>query len=65
MGGPWRERGFDPKAWRAPVAASIRLRAEGSGWSDGSGQLTGLVVGYIAAALTSMGMVLILLRNGW
>jgi hypothetical protein len=47
------------------VATSIRLRAEGSGWSDGSGQLTGIVVGYIAAALTSMGMVLILLQNGW
>jgi hypothetical protein len=47
------------------VGARAQVRAEGSGWSDGSNQLIGIVVGYIAAALTSMGMVLILLRNGW
>jgi hypothetical protein len=64
MGGPWRDRRFDPKAWRSPVAARIPARVETSPW-DGLDPLTGIVVGYTAAALTSLGMLLILLRNGW
>ena len=68
MGGPWRDRGFDPRAWRAPVAARASARVEtlgSDGGSDGPDPLTGIVVGYIAATLTSVGVVLILLRNDW
>ena len=64
MGGPWRDPRFDPSTWRTPVAARGPARAEisGSGVPD---PLTGIVVGYDGAALTSVGMLLILLRNGW
>ena len=34
----------------------------GSGGSDPS---TGIVIGYIASVLMSVGMLLILLKNGW
>jgi hypothetical protein len=64
MGGPWRDRRFDPSTWRTPVAARGpgRIETAGSGVPD---PLTGIVIGYVAAALTSVGMLLILLRNGW
>ena len=64
MGGPWRDRRFDPATWRTPTAARVPARAEttGSGIPD---PLTGIVIGYVAAALTSLGMLLVLLRNGW
>lgn len=62
MGGPWRDRGFDPKKWRAPARVQVHPEETGSGVSD---PLTGIVVGYVVAALTSVGMVIILLKNGW
>ncbi len=63
MGGPWRDRRFDPERWRAPVArVEARPAATGSGGSD---PLTGIVIGYIASALMSVGILLILLKNGW
>ena len=58
MGGPWRDRRFDPVTWRAPVArVEARTAAAGSGGSD---PLTG-----IASMLMSVGILLILLKNGW
>ena len=56
--------GSIPSTWRTPVAARVPARVEtaGSGVPD---PLTGIVIGYVAAALTSVGMLLILLRNGW
>ena len=64
MGGPWRDRRYDTTTWRTPTAARVPARAEitPSGIPD---PLTGIVIGYIAAALTSVGMLLILLENGW
>lgn len=63
MGGPWRDRRFDPATWRAPVArVEARAAAVGSGGSD---PLTGIVIGYIASVLMSVGILLILLKNGW
>jgi hypothetical protein len=50
--------------WRAPIAARVPASAEMSR-SDARDPLTGIVIGYVAAALTSVGVLLILLRNGW
>jgi hypothetical protein len=63
MGGPWRDRRFDPATWRAPVArVETHPMATGSGGSD---PLTGIVISYVASVLTSVGFLLILLKNGW
>jgi hypothetical protein len=63
MGGPWRDRRFDPATRRALVArVEARAAAVGSGGSD---PLTGIVIGYIASVLMSMGILLTLLKNGW
>jgi hypothetical protein len=63
MGGPWRDRRFDPATWRAPVArVEVHPAAAGPGGSD---PLTGIVIGYIASLLMSVGTLLILLKNGW
>jgi hypothetical protein len=63
MGCPWRDRRFDPPTWRVPTSrAEVRIAATKSGVSD---PLTGLVIGYIAAVVTSLGILLILLKSGW
>ncbi len=64
MGGPWRDRRFDLTAWRTLAAARVAPGAEtaSSGVAD---PLTGIVIGYVAAAVTSLGMLLILLKSGW
>jgi hypothetical protein len=63
MGGPWRDRRLDPH----DVAHTDRARSAGAHRDirDVPDPLTGIVVGYIAAALTSLGMLPALLRNGW
>lgn len=62
MGGPWRDRRFDPTTWRTPAAREARSEAAGSGGYD---HLTGIVIGYIASMLTSIAILLTLLKNGW
>lgn len=63
MGGPWRERGFDPTRWRiSTLQVHARIPAPESGVSD---PLTGIVIGYVAALVTSLGMVIMLLKSGW
>lgn len=63
MGGPWRDRGFDPTKWRTPpLRVEARIPAPGSGVSD---PLTGLVIGYVAAVAAFVGMLPMLLKNGW
>jgi hypothetical protein len=63
MGGPWRARGFDPVAWRPPVAR-IETQTETDG-SRGTSYLVGIVVGYVASVLTSMAIMLTLIKGGW
>jgi hypothetical protein len=63
MGGPWKARGFDPVAWRPPVA-QVETHTEGDG-SRGTSYLVGIVVGYVASVLTSMAIMLTLLKSGW
>jgi hypothetical protein len=63
MGGPWRDSRFDPAAWRPPVArVETRATAAESGGSD---PLTGIVIGYVASMLMSVGILIMLLKNGW
>lgn len=64
MGGPWRARGFDPDAWRPPaprVESGTRSGGPGPTWD----YLAGLVMGYLAAVLTSVAIAIMLLRTGW
>jgi hypothetical protein len=62
MGGPWRARGFDPVAWRPPVA-QVQAHAEAAhGARD---YLVGIVIGYVAAVVTSIAIVLTILKQGW
>ncbi len=64
MGGPWRAAGFNAAAWRPPAP-----RMDGSAPANGSDAkhdyLTGIVIGYLASVLTSVAIVLTLLKNGW
>lgn len=64
MGGPWRVRDFNAAAWRPPAA-----HIEGHGDSVGSNgthdYLVGIVIGYIASVVTSIAIVLTLIKGGW
>jgi len=63
MGGPWRDARFDPKAWRTPVARrESGLEAAASSASD---RVTGIVIGYVASVVTSIAIMLIILKTGW
>jgi hypothetical protein len=64
MGGPWRERGFDPVSLRSPrppsgahVQAALRSRE-----NEGLGRL---VLVYIAAVAVSFGLMVAVLQQGW
>ena len=62
MGGPWRDRRFDPTAWRPPVArVESGSEAVASGGYD---RLTGIVIGYVASVVTSVAIVLVFLKSG-
>ncbi len=64
MGGPWRARDFDPRAWRPPTP-QVAAHAEPVSSDFVSDHLTGIVVGYIAGLVTSAGVVLGLMKLGW
>ena len=64
MGGPWRDRRFDPVAWRPPEART-EARADDVRCGSGRDNLTRIVVTYIAAVVMSFGVVLSLMKNGW
>jgi hypothetical protein len=64
MGGPWVERGFDAASLPLPRPRSgrrVQALARG-GDQDG---LTKIVLVYIAAVVTSFGVILTLLQQGW
>ena len=63
MGGPWRTRGFDPVAWRPPVAQVAH--AETVSGPRLPHYLAGIVIGYVAAVVTSIAIVLTFLKQGW
>jgi hypothetical protein len=63
MGGPWRDRRFDPTTWRTPVA---RVASDGNAAaSRGDDPLTGIVFGYIASVVTAVAIMLVALKSGW
>ena len=64
MGGPWRERGFDPASLRSPRPASgTRVQAVARSREDeGLGRL---ILVYIAAVVMSFGLMVAILQQGW
>lgn len=64
MGGPWRDRRFDPSTWRTPPAR-VEARSEVARPVSAHDNLIGIVIGYIASVLTSIVIMLTLLHNGW
>jgi hypothetical protein len=63
MGGPWRERGFDPASLRSPRPASgARVQAVARSREDeGLGRL---ILVYIAAVVMSFGLMVAMLQQG-
>lgn len=64
MGGPWRERGFDPAALRSVRPRSGR-RAEVMAREHQPRGLNRVVLAYIAAVAMSFGLMVSLLHRGW
>ena len=63
MSGPWRERGFDPAAWRTPAARGESAReAAAPGFYD---RVTRIVIAYITAVITAVAVMLVILKTGW
>jgi hypothetical protein len=63
MGGPWRERGFDPRGWRPPRA---RVTAESNAAQEAAGhRLLWIVVGYVVAVFLSLGAMITAMVQGW
>ena len=62
MGGPWRDRGFDPTAWRPPAPrVEADLAAPASGGSD---RLTAIVITYVVSVVTSLAIMLVGVKSG-
>jgi hypothetical protein len=64
MGGPWREGGFDPTAWRTPTAAGLETRSEAAA-AGAHDRIAGIVLGYVTALATSLVIMLLLMKSGW
>jgi hypothetical protein len=64
MGGPWRERGFDPTAFRSPRPWS-RRQASATVHPAEQSSLSKVVLAYIAAVAMSFGLMVSLLHRGW
>jgi hypothetical protein len=65
MGGPWRERGFDPASLRSPRPWSKRHVEVAARERQEAGGLNKLVLAYIAAVAMSFGLMVSLLHGGW
>ncbi len=63
MGGPWKARGFDPVAWRPPTAHGEAQPAAGS--HGGRDYVVGIVIAYLASVVTSIAIMLTLMKSGW
>lgn len=64
MGGPWRERGFEPAALRSPRPWSKRQVSVTASRRE-EGGLSKVVLAYIAAVAMSFGLMVSLLHRGW
>jgi len=64
MGGPWRSRQFDPLAWQPPAPRLEVERQTAESRSRGD-CLLGIAVAYVVSVLTSMAVMLALLKAGW
>lgn len=64
MGGPWRDRGFDPRAWRPPMSR-VAVQTHRHGMDSLEGGTRRIVIGYVAAVLASCVILLCLLEFGW
>ncbi len=64
MGGPWRERGFDPASLRSPRPDGGR-RTEVLAQERGQVGLNKVVLAFIAAVAMSFGLMVSLLQQGW
>ncbi|MGH7266840.1 MAG: hypothetical protein ACREMB_18620 [Candidatus Rokuibacteriota bacterium] len=64
MGGPWRSHGFDPARWRTPVAR-VQATTETIGSGGARDYVVGIVIGYVASVLTSIVIMLTVLKTGW
>jgi hypothetical protein len=62
LGGPWKDRGFDPLAWRPPAP---RAATKDPSANLASGALGRLVLGSIAVVVTLSAVLLAWLRFGW
>jgi hypothetical protein len=62
MGGPWRDRGFDPRAWRAPAPHGVR---EDRVLEAGDRGELRIVLGTTAAVVASLAGMLLGLTQGW
>ena len=64
MGGPWRERGFDAASLRSPRPHG-RQGAEVLAREREQDKLGKVVLVYIAVVVTSFGLMLSLMHQGW
>jgi hypothetical protein len=64
MGGPWRERGFNPAELRSPRPWSKRQVTAVADPGEQSG-LSKVVLAYITAVALSFGLMVSLLHRGW
>jgi len=64
MGGPWRERGFDPTVLPLPRPRSGQ-RIETLAREREQDGLVKIVLVYIAAVVMSFGVMVSLLQQGW
>jgi len=64
MGGPWKERGFDAASLPLPELRRVR-RVQTLASPRAQDSLGKIVLVYIAAVVTSFGVMLSLLQQGW
>lgn len=64
MGGPWRERGFDPASLGAPRPHG-GLRTQVAARERAQVGLNKVVLAFIAAVAMAFGLMVSLLQRGW
>lgn len=60
MGGPWKAKGFDPRAWRPPTPRVVETQVDETRLGR-EHHLTVIVIGYLASVLTSFVLTVVLL----